>query len=85
MTKSNVILTLCYSSPGVPVLSGYSAVCAEPETGHRGPGTAPQGTAHPVTSRPGVVTILLVILIALLAALTVLIVAYRRRRHRQTA
>jgi hypothetical protein len=59
----------------------YSAKVTFP----RGPGTAPQGTAHPVTGRPGVVTILLVILIALLAALTVLIVAYRRRRHRQTA
>jgi LPXTG-motif cell wall-anchored protein len=59
----------------------YSAKITFP----RGPGTAPQGTAHPVTGRSGVVTILLVILIALLAALALGIVAYRRRRHRQTA
>jgi hypothetical protein len=59
----------------------YSAKITFP----RGPGTAPPGTARPVTGRFGVLAILLLILIALLVAAAILIITYRRRGRRQTA
>jgi hypothetical protein len=52
----------------------------------RGPGTAPPGTAHPVTGRFSIVTILLsVIVIAVLATLAARIITRRRRRYHETA
>ena len=59
-----------------PTQEAYRAKITFP----RGPGTAPQGVAHPTSGPFGVVTILIgVILIVLLAGLVALIVAYRRR------